>query len=244
MQTGQGRLAIFKRTFNIAGMPRGKTSPRPRKRRMRDRGRPPVEADADVRNTLLSAATKLFLKRRFDKVTARQIAATAGTTPAMIHYYFGSKLGLFRAMLQQAIQPFQRQLTAALAEEAAAPDLPSLIAAHMRTVAANPWVPALIVNEVLAEGGKFRATFVREMASPMLALLIQVIQRSRSSGRLRSELDPRLAALSLLSLCVFPFLARPVVTNALGLELEGEELERLIAHNARLCLEGFGERPQ
>ena len=70
---------------------------------VRSRGRPPVDADSDVRSALLDAASKLFLKHGFERVTARQFAVAADTTPAMIHYYFGNKLGLFRAMLERAI---------------------------------------------------------------------------------------------------------------------------------------------
>ncbi|HKE96022.1 MAG TPA: TetR/AcrR family transcriptional regulator [Povalibacter sp.] len=221
-------------------MSRAKLAPQRSTRRVQRRREPGRPAgDADVRNTLLTAASRLFLRHGFDKVTARQIAAAADTTPAMIHYYFTSKLGLFRAMLQEAIEPFQRQLAAALSTENRAPDLPVLIAAHMRTAAAHPWIPVLIVHEVLAEGGRFRATFIRDVAGPMLSMLVQVIERGRVSGQLRPDLDARLAALSLVSLCVFPFLARPVVTGAMELQLEGEQLERLIEHNARLCLDSW-----
>src|SRR5262245_20387674 len=76
-----------------------------RRRRSRSPGRPSVQDEADVHNALLDAATKLFLKHGFERVTARQIAAAAGTTPAMIHYYFDNKLGLFKAMLDRTIQP-------------------------------------------------------------------------------------------------------------------------------------------
>lgn len=211
-----------------------------RVRKRRERGRPPVHTDADVRSTLLAAATRLFLKHGFEKVTAREIAAAADTTPAMIHYYFTNKLGLFRAMLQQAIEPFQQQLGAALAADSALPlDLPALIAAHMRTAAAHPWIPTLIVNEVFAEGGRFRATFVRDFAMPMLKMLVQVVERGRRSGKLRADLDPRLTALTLLSVSVFPFISRSVTGPALDLHLEGAQLEKLIEHNVRVCLEGL-----
>jgi AcrR family transcriptional regulator len=51
-----------------------------------------------MRAALLDASEKLFLKHGFERVSERQIAALAGTTPAMIQYYFEDKLGLFRAM--------------------------------------------------------------------------------------------------------------------------------------------------
>jgi hypothetical protein len=42
-----------------------------------------------------------------------------------------------------------------------------------------------------------------------------------------------------VSLCMFPFLSRVVSGPVLGLKLEGEELDRLIAHTARLFIAGI-----
>lgn len=212
--------------------------PRRRRAPARSRGRPPVDADSDVRSALLDAASRLFLKHGFDRVTARQIAVAAGTTAAMIHYYFGNKLGLFRAMLERAIGPVRELLAASLAQAGTVVDPAVLIRMHMRTAAENPWIATLIVNEVLAEKGRFRGTFIRDFAGRQAPLVLELLQRARATGRLREDLDVRLAALSLLSLCMFPFLTRAVVGPVLGLKFDDDDTERLIAHTARLFAAG------
>jgi AcrR family transcriptional regulator len=231
-------LLIFKQAFNITVMQRA----RGRRGRQRSVGRPSAQADADIRAALVATAKELFLKHGFEKVTARQIAAAAGTTPAMIHYYFENKVGLFRAMLQQAIEPFDRMLSAAIDEHSDLPptNLALLIAGHLRTVAANSWLAPLIVNEVLPEHGKFRAAFVRDIAGKLLPMLVQVLEDGRKSGKLRRDIDPKLTALSIVSLNMFPFISRPITSPQLGYTLEGEGLDRLIAHTTRLLLEGIG----
>jgi len=206
--------------------------PRRRRVRVRSPGRPPVDADSDVRSALLDAASKLFLKHGFDRATARQIAVAAGTTPAMIHYYFGNKLGLFRAMLERAIGPVREFIAQSLQSGPVDPAV--LIRMHMRTAAANPWIATLIVNEVLAEKGRFRGTFVRDIAGRQAPLVMELLQRARTNGAVREDLDVRFAALSLMSLCMFPFLARHVAGPVLGLKFDEDEIERLIAHTARL----------
>jgi TetR/AcrR family transcriptional regulator len=213
-------------------------TPRRRRPRIRSRGRPPVDADSDVRSALLDAASKLFLKHGFERVTARQIAVAAETTPAMIHYYFGNKLGLFRAMLERAIGPVRELIAGSLSQAGAVIDPAMLIRLHMRTAAANPWIATLIVNEVLAEKGRFRATFIHDVAGRQAPLVMELLQRARAAGGLRKDLDVRMAALSLMSLCIFPFLARAIAGPALGLKYDDEEIERLIAHTARLFAAG------
>lgn len=214
-------------------------APHRRRPRSRSRGRPPVDADSNVRSALLDAASRLFLKHGFERVTARQIAAAADTTPAMIHYYFGNKLGLFRAMLERAIAPVRELIAGTLSHAGAVVDPAVLIRMHMRTAAANPWIATLIVNEVLAEKGRFRSTFIREIAGRQAPLVMELLQRARVSGSVRKDLDVRLAALSLISLCIFPFLARAVAGPMLGLKYDDDqEIERLIAHTARLFAAG------
>lgn len=208
--------------------------------RSRTVGRPSAKSEADVRAALIAAAKQLFLKHGFEKVTARQIAAAAGTTPAMIHYYFENKMGLFRAMLQEAIEPFSRLLSGAIEGPArGGGDIATLIDGHIRTAAANSWITSLIVNEVLPEGGKFRATFVRDIASRLLPMLVALIEQGRLDGKFREDLDARLTALSILSLNIFPLISRAITGPVLGVRFEGVDLDRLIAHTTKLLLTGI-----
>ena len=73
----------------------------------RDPRRPgrPAGGTAEVREALLAQARDLFLQQGFGAVSTRRIAAAAGTTPAMIHYHFGDKLGLYLAMIETAARP-------------------------------------------------------------------------------------------------------------------------------------------
>jgi TetR/AcrR family transcriptional regulator len=214
--------------------------PRTKRTRPRNVGRPNAESDADVRAALIDAAKQLFLKFGFEKVTAREIAAAAGTTPAMIHYYFENKIGLFRAMLQQAIEPFSRMLSGAAASPSATtPDLAALMDGHIRMASANAWIASLIVNEVLPEGGKFRAAFIRDIASKLLPKLVALIEHGKRDGKFRDDVDPQLTALSIISLNMFPLISRPITSPILGFTLEGSDLDRLIAHTTKLLLEGI-----
>jgi TetR/AcrR family transcriptional regulator len=208
------------------------------KRTRRTVGRPPSRAGNDVRAALIAAARQLFFKHGYQKVTARQIAAAAGTTPAMIHYYFENKMGLFRALLQDAVQPFANSLRTA-ATPPQTTDIATLIDAHVRAIAANPWIVTLLVHEMLPEGGKPRVTFLRDLASRWLQMLVAIVEHGRREGRLRADIDARLTALSIVSLSVFPLVVRSMVAPMLGIKLEGAELDRLIAHASSALLNGI-----
>jgi AcrR family transcriptional regulator len=196
-----------------------------------------------VREALLETSRRLFLTRGFSSVTIRQIAGAAGSSPATIHYHFGDKLGLYRAMLEAAFEPVAEALQRLSSPSRSADiDVAAVVGLYTRMLAANPWVPALIVQEVLTEGGQFRTQFIEQFAGRLAPLLVAIIGREQARGTVRDDLDPRLAALSAISLAVFPFLALPVTSRVLGVSVEGEALERLTAHTTRVLLEGIQAR--
>jgi TetR/AcrR family transcriptional regulator len=201
-------------------------------------GRPPSTADAQVRESLLSAARSLFLRYGFRAVSSRQVAAAAGVNPAMIHYYFNGKEGLYRAMLESAIAPIVVRLQAMLGDPRSA-DVEGLVRTYMQVLAANPWIPGLIVREVLTPDGGFRQAFVRDFAGRFAPMLRNVIGHEVEGGRLRSDLDPSLAVVSLLGLALFPFIALPVTTRVLGIDASEAGTEKLITHTVRVLLHGI-----
>lgn len=202
-------------------------------------GRPPAERDLAVRQQLLAAARNLFAKHGYDAVSTRALAEAAQVNPAMISYYFDNKQGLYEAMLADTFQPLVERLSALLGSATEQPrPIRTFLEAYMRTLGANPWMPPLILREVVAEGGRLRGWFIQQFASKGGGLLTQLIKREQEAGRLRADLDPTLAALSLVSLAVFPFVAMPVASEVFGMRVREDYLDRLITHTERLYLRG------
>lgn len=66
-------------------------------------GRRPGETD--TREEILAAARTTFGEVGYDRATIRQIAATAGVDPALVHHYFGPKADLYAAAIDVPISP-------------------------------------------------------------------------------------------------------------------------------------------
>jgi AcrR family transcriptional regulator len=58
-----------------------------------------------TRQAVLGAARQLFAERGYDGASVRDIAAAAGVDPALVHHYFGTKQGLFLAVLGAPFNP-------------------------------------------------------------------------------------------------------------------------------------------
>ncbi|HET8696928.1 MAG TPA: TetR/AcrR family transcriptional regulator [Gammaproteobacteria bacterium] len=181
-----------------------------RRSRPRRPGRP--RADANQRERLLDAAVECFTSEGIATASLRGIAVKAGVTPALVHYYFGSKQRLLDAFVAERLMPFVAALGGTL--QSAGEDPRALVAAFVRGLHAAvehlPWLPGLWVREVIGEGGALRDVLLKQISPKVPRLLAERFAALQKEGALNRDLDPRLLVVSLVGLTLFPLAAEPV----------------------------------
>lgn len=73
-------------------------------------GRRPKQDAVDARAALLGAATRLFAEQGVAVTTTREICAAAGLNAGAIHYHFGDKDGLYRAVVAGPLEEMKAEL--------------------------------------------------------------------------------------------------------------------------------------
>lgn len=215
-----------------------KPDPASAKSGRRRTGRPAGTDRREVRRQLLQAARELFARHGYDGVSMRRLAAEAGATPAMIHYYFGDKHGLYRALLEEVLGPYLVRLESLAGSDDQAVTVNDFMRIYVSIFRENPWLPPLVFREILGGSDAFRRDFSERVGSRVLPLLSGALAHDRDAGRVRRDLDPALAVISIMSLCVYPFLARPLIESNLGETIDDAFVERWLAHVSRLFYEG------
>jgi hypothetical protein len=109
----------------------------------------------------------------------------------------------------------------------------------MRLWATNPWLPGLLIREVLTPEGPLRAMFIKEFPERLAPLVANIVRQEVERGHIRAGLDPKLVVLSMISLGLFPFLALPVTSKVFGVSADEEVLERLIRHTKDVLAHGI-----
>ena len=141
----------------------------------------------------------------------RAIAVEAGVNPALLHYYFGDKIRLQQAVVEERLMPALAGVREAVQQVS---DIAGLVAAFVRgigdTVARHPWFPALWVREVLCEGGALRDVLFDHVAPQLPQLMAQRFAQAQRDGELNADLDPRLVVVSLVGLTLFPAASAPI----------------------------------
>jgi len=201
------------------------------------RGRPAATEAADIRSAILDAAEVLFAHKGYAATSVREIAATVEVTPAMVHYYFGSKITLLRQVLERTLEPLAEAMgQMRAAEQTPATDIARLL---LRTFGEHPSLPVLVAREVILPGGVMQQHFLEYLAPRLGGSVPAMLEKEQAAGRVRSDLDPQVAALLLLSLCAFPFVARDLAGPALRIAYDDEGLRRLELHVERILREGL-----
>ncbi|MEK7259114.1 MAG: TetR/AcrR family transcriptional regulator [Pseudomonadota bacterium] len=192
-------------------------------------GRPRGESDA--RQSLIAAARHQFAQRPFESVSTRALATEAGVDAALIRYYFGSKAGLFEQMLRETLEPVLSRL-ANKAPAQAQDGFETLMRTYYRIMAPNPGLPRLIQrvlhDDPQTESYKILQRILEEILTVSMGWLQTMLV---DAGRLRKDIDPKLARLSFVSLLVFPLVAPPQLITSSGLSMSEADIDRLVAHN-------------
>lgn len=201
-------------------------------------GRPAADDRRAVRERLLEAARELFTRYGYDGVSLRRLAREAGATPAMIHYYFEDKHGLFRTLLEEVLVPRFETLEARSTQRPVT--LAEFVQVYIRMFADNPWMPPLVFREILEGDEGYRRQFAQRVAGRLFPILRGALEAEIEAGRVRRDVDPVALVISVMSLCVYPFLARPMIEEGLGQAIDAAFVERWQAHAVRLVYEGIG----
>jgi AcrR family transcriptional regulator len=134
---------------------------------------------------ILDAAERLFGRRGVAGTSLRSVTGAAGVNVAAIHYHFGSKESLVRAVLERHVGPINRQRLELLDAQEAGPGEPSLeslleafLGPALEAVRANPELRRVsailfsepfeiqrrLVGELFGQVGKrFSAAFERAL---------------------------------------------------------------------------------
>lgn len=134
-------------------------------------GRPRGGDSVETRRGILKAAEECFAASGFVGATTRQVAALAGVNVATLHYHFGSKEELYRAVLDAAARddiPFPG--SGATPEER----LSSAVEALWDFGAAHPALPRLNLLHRLAGPASSASTF-ETPEDPRAALLARTL---------------------------------------------------------------------
>ncbi|MGC1459437.1 MAG: TetR/AcrR family transcriptional regulator [Steroidobacteraceae bacterium] len=163
-------------------------------------------ANTDARGQLLDAAITLFAERGIANTTVAQIAATAGVTSAMIHYWFDTRERLLDALVEERLAPVFNYIwdQGDMQRDAPVMLIKGVMQRLFEVTGRAPWLPSLWLREVVNEGGLLREYVIRRIPVQRVEAFREALARGSRNGALNPEIEPSLVFISILALVMLP----------------------------------------
>jgi len=186
-------------------------------------GKRPLARDGPAsRETILAAAERTFAEAGLSGARVDRIARRAHVNKALLYYYFRSKEGLYRAVLEEHLREFAREAREVLeAPGNARSKVLGFVSAHFDYLSARPLFPSLM-QRFFMTGGPSLDRLKAKYVLPTYRGLIRVIEQGVRDGEFY-EVDGRQTAISLAALVVHYFLAAPWLKTMARMDAYGRE---------------------
>ncbi|NWG26755.1 MAG: TetR family transcriptional regulator [Pseudorhodoplanes sp.] len=192
-----------------------------------------------MRKRILAAARAEFARFGIDGARVDRIAAAAGANKRMLYYHVGKKDDLYLAVLEaeyEHIRAGERELN--LEALAPADAIAALVAFTWQHYLDNPEFIALLNNENLHRARHLKqSSKVKQLHSPFVALVADILRRGVASGDFRPGIDPVQLYISIASLSYFYQSNNATLSTIFGRDLLTEEAKAArLAHMTDLVL--------
>ncbi|NOZ33258.1 MAG: TetR/AcrR family transcriptional regulator [Alphaproteobacteria bacterium] len=144
------------------------------------------------RELVLGAATLEFSEKGLGGARVDEIARRAGINKRMLYHYFGNKDALYLAVLERVYGRI-RQAEKTLSLDGLNPRqaMEKLVAFSWQHFIDNPAFISLLNDENLHKAAHVRQSArIREMHSPLVGMIDDLLARGEKSGEFRAGVDP------------------------------------------------------
>ncbi|MFC5411235.1 TetR/AcrR family transcriptional regulator [Larkinella bovis] len=177
----------------------------------------PKHTEPTTEQKIKEAAKKVFLERGFDGAKLRHIAEEAGTTMAMVNYYFRSKEQLFQSIFLETMGSFLGRIVAILNEEVPLEiKVWKVVDNYTDFLHTNPHVPVFVLSELQKDSSEvFEKLNLKSMIET--AYFTKQLQIEGEKGAIR-RVKPLQLIVTMLGSLIFPFMAKPIVSYIGGMD--------------------------
>jgi AcrR family transcriptional regulator len=179
--------------------------------------------DISTEQKILEAAKEVFFDKGMHGARMQDIADKAGINKAMLHYYFRSKDKLFETIFTEASNHFFPMLSSILeSDKSVFEKIEVLCNEYINEVGKMPYLPVFILSEASRREDAFLRKLWQRQKLPLKAFN-DMVEAAIKQKKIK-PVHPLQLLMNILSLCIFPFAAQPILQQASGISKKDYEL--------------------
>jgi TetR/AcrR family transcriptional regulator len=166
------------------------------------------------------AARKIFLSKGLSGARMQDIADEAGINKALLHYYYRSKEKLFAQIFEKELNGFVHNLESIFTSSLSFFEkIEKLVEHDYETFTQCPELPLFLLNELSQQSNcPFRDTSCMR-DNRVHQLFRQLVKDEIEAGNIK-EVNPDQLFIHLVSLTIYPFMAKPMMQAMLGFDTD------------------------
>ena len=173
--------------------------------------------DKGAEERILAAARKVFTTKGMAGARMQDIADEAGINKALLHYYFRDKDKLFEVIFLAEAQKFFPKIKGILNSDAPLFEkIENFVNEYIDEMMENPYLPWFVLNEVNRDPDQFMYKIWGKDNLPKPGKFLEQIEKEVKKGTIK-RIGPMHLLMNLLSMTIFPFVAKPMMTRNLHL---------------------------
>jgi AcrR family transcriptional regulator len=175
--------------------------------------------DQSTEDRIKDAAKAIFVQKGYAGARMQEIAEEAGgINKALLHYYFRSKDQLFEKIFDEVFLEVMPKLNAALKMEGHILDkIDAFIEEYIRNVRRHPHIPLFVIHELSQNPDRFVQKITSNPGLPNISELMMEIMQAMENGQIKPFVPLHLF-MNIIAMCVFPFVARPIIQSVTKLD--------------------------
>lgn len=183
------------------------------------------DLSGEMELSIIDAATRVFVRKGKAGASMQDIADEAGINRTLLNYYFRSKDKLFHQVFKRILDKLIREASQTLnSEKDIFEKVNEFIDVYMRNLSENPLIPVFVMSELSSDQG-YLLEFLKENEINPSTLFLE-LEEAMDKGRI-IRTNPAQLILNLVSMVIFPFAAKNLISGILSIE-EEESFEYLM----------------
>lgn len=173
--------------------------------------------DESTQEKILQAAKKVFIKKGMTGARMQDIADEAGMNKALLHYYFRNKDQLFEMIFKEAAGKLFPKINFIFeSDEPLFVKIEKFASEYIDVMVENPYLPMFVLSEIHHDPQYFLER-IWGGNRPRPARFLEQIAAEVKKGTIR-DISPLQLLMNMISLTVFPFVAKPMFQLNVGLD--------------------------
>jgi AcrR family transcriptional regulator len=169
---------------------------------------------------ILDAAAKVFTRRGFAAARTEEIAKEAGINRALLHYYYRDKETIFNLIFETRFKEFFGGVFSIVQSQAPLFEkLKQVIEHEINTLIKHPDLARFVIVEIAQQPERLLRYGQKMNINPRAVIesFQKQVKEEVDRGVIQA-IEGRQLLMNIMSLCIYPFVARPVIKTMMQLD--------------------------